>query len=38
VAAAGAGLAASWVFDAPSGVCVALALAIFGAGSAALRR
>jgi zinc/manganese transport system permease protein len=38
VAAAGAGLAASWVFDAPSGVCVALVLALFGAGSAALRR
>lgn len=38
VAAAGAGLAASWVFDAPSGVCVALALALFGAGSALIRR
>jgi len=38
VLAAGAGLAASWVFDAPSGVCVALALALFGAGSALLRR
>ena len=37
VVAAGAGLAASWVFDAPSGVCVALALALFGAGSV-LRR
>lgn len=37
VLAAGAGLAASWVFDAPSGVCVALVLALFGAGSV-LRR
>ncbi len=33
VVAAGAGLAASWVFDAPSGVCVALVLAVFGASS-----
>lgn len=34
VAACGAGLAASWAFDAPSGACVALALSAFGAGSA----
>jgi hypothetical protein len=33
VVAAGAGLAGSWVFDAPSGVCVALVLAVFGASS-----
>jgi zinc/manganese transport system permease protein len=33
VVATGAGLAASWVLDAPSGVCVALALALFGGGS-----
>lgn len=37
VAACGAGLAASWAFDAPSGACVALALAGFGTASA-LRR
>ncbi|MDP3083429.1 MAG: metal ABC transporter permease [Rubrivivax sp.] len=34
VAACGAGLAASWVFDAPSGACVALALSAYGAASA----
>ena len=33
-AAAGLGLAASWYFDAPSGVCVALALSFWGAASA----
>lgn len=33
-AACTVGLAASWAFDAPSGACVALALAVFGAGSA----
>ncbi len=37
VVACGAGLAASWVFDAPSGACVALALSSYGALSA-LRR
>jgi ABC-type Mn2+/Zn2+ transport system permease subunit len=34
VAACGAGLAASWAFDAPSGACVALALSAYGALSA----
>lgn len=34
VAACGAGLGASWAFDAPSGACVALALSAFGALSA----
>jgi len=34
VLASGAGLAASWAFDAPSGACVALALSAFGALSA----
>lgn len=34
VTACGAGLAASWAFDAPSGACVALALSTFGALSA----
>lgn len=34
-AALAAGLAASWWLDAPSGACVALALAVFGAASAA---
>lgn len=37
VAACGAGLAASWWFDAPSGACAALALSVFGLLSA-LRR
>jgi zinc/manganese transport system permease protein len=37
-AAAAAGLAVSWWADAPSGVCVALALAAFGAASVLLRR
>ena len=37
VAACGAGLAASWAFDAPSGACVAVALSAFGA-LAALRQ
>lgn len=34
VAACVAGVAASWAFDAPSGACVALALAVYGAASA----
>ena len=34
VAACAAGVAASWAFDAPSGACVALALAAYGAASA----
>ncbi|WP_189346407.1 metal ABC transporter permease [Undibacterium macrobrachii] len=34
IVAAGLGLSASWYFDAPSGACVALALAMFGAASA----
>ena len=34
VAACAAGVAASWAFDAPSGACVALALAVYGAASA----
>lgn len=38
VAACGAGLAASWAFDAPSGACVALALSGWGALSALARR
>lgn len=33
VLACGAGLAASWLLDAPSGACVALALSAFGAAS-----
>ena len=37
VAACGAGLAASWAFDAPSGACVALALAAWGAARACRR-
>lgn len=36
VAIAGLGLLASWLFDAPSGVCVALALALGGGLSAAV--
>lgn len=36
LAACGAGLAASWLLDAPSGACVALALSAFGALSALL--
>ncbi|HWP20189.1 MAG TPA: hypothetical protein VNO84_13750 [Burkholderiaceae bacterium] len=35
-AACAAGVAASWLLDAPSGACVALALAAYGAASAAL--
>jgi zinc/manganese transport system permease protein len=38
IAATAAGMSASWMLDAPSGVCVALALALFGAGSVLLRR
>lgn len=34
VATCAAGLGASWAFDAPSGACVALALAAYGTGSA----
>jgi zinc/manganese transport system permease protein len=34
ICAAGVGLFGSWFFDAPSGACVALALAVFGAASA----
>ena len=34
--AAACGLLASWVFDAPSGACVALALALSGVASIAL--
>lgn len=38
VIAAGAGLMASWWLDAPSGACVALALATWGVFSAAIRK